>query len=41
MIFAPGGGIQAADLAKKQGKVRFIGFTGRDPLIHRNVLAYG
>ncbi|MGI6272338.1 MAG: aldo/keto reductase [Anaerohalosphaeraceae bacterium] len=42
MIFAPGGGIEAADLAKKQGKVRFIGFTGhRDPLIHLKMLAYG
>jgi predicted aldo/keto reductase-like oxidoreductase len=42
MIFAVGGGIEAADLAKKQGKVRFIGFTGhRDPLIHLKMLAYG
>jgi len=32
MIFAVDGGIEAADLARKQGKVRFIGFTGhRDP----------
>ncbi len=42
MIFALGGGIEAADLAKKQGKVRFIGFTGhRDPVLHLKMLAYG
>ncbi|MBN1125298.1 MAG: aldo/keto reductase [Sedimentisphaerales bacterium] len=42
MIFAPNGGIEAAELAKKQGKVRFIGFTGhRDPLLHLKMLAYG
>lgn len=42
MIFAEGGGIEAADLAKKQGKVRFIGFTGhRDPMLHLKMLAYG
>jgi aryl-alcohol dehydrogenase-like predicted oxidoreductase len=42
MIFAVGGGIEAAELAKKQGKVRFIGFTGhRDPVLHLKMLAYG
>ena len=42
MIFAVGGGIEAADLAKKQGKVRFIGFTGhRDSLLHLQMIAYG
>jgi predicted aldo/keto reductase-like oxidoreductase len=42
MIFAPGGGIEAAELAKKQGKVRFIGFTGhRSPTLHLKMLAYG
>ena len=42
MIFAVDGGIEAAELAKKQGKVRFIGFTGhRDPVIHLKMLAYG
>jgi len=42
MIFAVDGGIEAADLAKKQGKVRFIGFTGhRDPVLHLKMLAYG
>lgn len=42
MIFREGGGIEAADLAKKQGKVRFVGFTGhRDPMLHLKMLAYG
>jgi len=42
MIFAPGGGIEAAELAKKQGKVRFVGFTGhRSPMLHLKMLAYG
>jgi len=42
MIFGPGGGIEAAELAKKQGKVRFIGFTGhRSPMLHLKMLAYG
>jgi predicted aldo/keto reductase-like oxidoreductase len=42
MIFAPGGGIEAADLAKKQGKVRFIGYTGhKDPVLMLKMLAYG
>ncbi len=42
MIFARGGGIEAADLAKQQGKVRFIGFTGHKwPRIHLKMLAYG
>ena len=27
-IFAPGGAIEAADAAKKAGKIRFVGFTG-------------
>lgn len=40
-IFAGGGGIEAADLAKKQGKVRHIGFTGhKKPWIHLKMLAY-
>jgi predicted aldo/keto reductase-like oxidoreductase len=42
MIFAVNGGIEAADLARKQGKIRFIGFTGhRDPVLHLKMLAYG
>lgn len=41
-IFAQSGGIEAADLAKQQGKVRHIGFTGhKDPRIHLKMLAYG
>lgn len=38
--FAPGGAIEALAEAKKQGKVRFIGFTGhKDPAIHLDMLA--
>jgi aryl-alcohol dehydrogenase-like predicted oxidoreductase len=41
-IFAPGGGIEAAELAVKQGKARYIGFTGhKSPYIHLKMLAYG
>ncbi len=41
-IFAPGGGIEAAEEAKRQGKVRYIGFTGHKwPRIHLKMLAYG
>ncbi len=41
-IFAPGGGIEAAEVARKQGKVRYIGFTGhKAPRIHLKMLAYG
>jgi uncharacterized protein len=41
-IFATGGGIEAADLAKQQGKVRYVGFTGhKDPAILLKMLAYG
>ena len=41
LIFAPGGGIEAAELAKQQGKVRYIGFTGHKwPRIHLKLLAY-
>lgn len=40
-IFGPDGGIEAAELAKQQGKVRRIGFTGhKDPAIHLKMLAY-
>jgi predicted aldo/keto reductase-like oxidoreductase len=39
MIFAPGGAIEAAEQAKRDGKVRFIGFTGhKDPRFHRMML---
>ncbi len=42
MIFGKSGGIEAADLARKQGKVRYIGFTGhKKPLLHLKMLAYG
>ncbi len=40
-IFAPGGAIEALDEAKRQGKVRFVGFTGhKDPRIHLKMLAH-
>jgi aryl-alcohol dehydrogenase-like predicted oxidoreductase len=38
-IFAAGGGMEAALVAQKMGKVRFIGFTGhKDPLVHLRML---
>ena len=41
MIFAPGGVIEALVDAKKQGKVRFVGFTGhKDPSIHLRMLSH-
>ncbi len=41
MIFAKGGGIEAAEQAKKEGKVRFIGFTGhKDPAIFQKMLSH-
>jgi predicted aldo/keto reductase-like oxidoreductase len=40
-LFAPGGGIEAAELAKQQGKVRYVGFTGhKSTRIHLKMLAY-
>jgi len=40
--FAEGGVITALDQAKRQGKVRFVGFTGhKDPLIHLKMLESG
>jgi aryl-alcohol dehydrogenase-like predicted oxidoreductase len=40
--FAPGGVIEALELAKKQGKVRHVGFTGhKDPNIHLAMLGHG
>lgn len=39
MIFSKGGAIEAAEEAKKAGKVRYIGFTGhKDPAIHLDML---
>ena len=39
--FAKGGVIEALDEAKKQGKVRFVGFTGhKNPAIHLRMLAH-
>lgn len=41
LIFAPNGVIEALDQAKKQGKVRFVGFTGhKDPTIHLKMLSH-
>lgn len=38
-IFGPGGGMEAVLEAKKQGKVRYIGFTGhKSPEIHNKML---
>jgi aryl-alcohol dehydrogenase-like predicted oxidoreductase len=42
LIFAPGGAAEALLDAKKQGKVRLIGFTGhKDPSIHLRMLKQG
>jgi aryl-alcohol dehydrogenase-like predicted oxidoreductase len=41
LIFGPNGAIEALDAAKKQGKVRFVGFTGhKDPDIHLKMLSH-
>ena len=41
LIFTPGGTAEALLDAKKQGKVRFVGFTGhKDPEIHLQMLAH-
>ncbi len=38
-IFAPGGALEAAVAAQKEGKLRYIGFTGhKDPLVHLRML---
>ena len=40
--FARGGVIEALDRAKREGKVRFVGFTGhKSPLIHLEMLSHG
>jgi aryl-alcohol dehydrogenase-like predicted oxidoreductase len=39
--FAKGGVVEALEMARKQGKVRFVGFTGhKDPEIHLEMLSY-
>jgi len=39
--FAKGGAIEALDQAKREGKVRFVGFTGhKDPSIHLKMLSH-
>jgi predicted aldo/keto reductase-like oxidoreductase len=41
LIFAPNGAAEAVQLAKQQGKVRFVGFTGhKDPSIHLRMLSH-
>src|SRR6201984_3757661 len=41
LIFAPHGAAEALLQARKQGKVRFIGFTGhKDPSIHLKMLSH-
>lgn len=40
--FAAGGAVEALALAKQQGKVRYVGFTGhKDPSIHLKMLSHG
>ena len=40
--FVRGGVVEALEQAKRQGKVRFVGFTGhKDPAIHLAMLAHG
>jgi aryl-alcohol dehydrogenase-like predicted oxidoreductase len=39
--FAKGGAVEALDRARRQGKVRFVGFTGhKDPDLHLEMLAH-
>jgi aryl-alcohol dehydrogenase-like predicted oxidoreductase len=42
LAYAKGGVLEALDQAKKQGKVRFVGFTGhKDPAIHLRMVLMG
>jgi uncharacterized protein len=39
--FAPGGSVEALEDARKQGKIRYVGFTGHaDPLVHLAMLKH-
>ncbi len=39
--FAPGGSVEALDEARKQGKIRYVGFTGhQSPDVHLSMLAH-
>jgi len=41
-FYGPGGAVEAFDLAKKQGKVRYLGFTGHtDIAVHKKILDGG
>jgi len=41
-FYGPGGAAEAFDLAKKQGKARYLGFTGHtNPAVHRKILDGG
>jgi aryl-alcohol dehydrogenase-like predicted oxidoreductase len=41
LIFKPDGAIEALEQAKKEGKTRFVGFTGhKDPAIHLKMLSH-
>ena len=41
-FYGPGGAAEAFDLAKKQGKVRYLGFTGHDdPAVHLKIIQGG
>jgi len=40
--FAPGGAVEALEQARREGKVRFVGFTGhKHPDIHLRMLSHG
>ena len=42
LAYAKGGVLEALDQAKKQGKTRFVGFTGhKDPALHLDMISRG